>query len=261
MGTSSFFVSLAVWIQYTGTQNHYVQTFRLLFFMSSWSCFFCRARCCCSLQTRHVMCLAPAKLKYLRISQGAKLARDNVAAHAAHDTSSQFPHISTRPFFFVNRNVDMVWCTSPFVHIPTCRLLLSLCSRGRCCRPARCSCSLQTRHVMCFSSKLKYPRISRFVKFSRDIIAAHAAHGTGSQLPHMSTRPLLLHRKADKALYTPHSVQRLLCFDPPIFFPFLRHIWQRMLLLSFRNSCTSCDLYCVCFWLLPQAAHTMSKLV
>ena len=76
----------------------HVQTLRFSLLMSS------RSRCsracrCCSLQTKHIMCFAPATLKYLRL---------NIASHAAHCTNSQLPHMSARSLLLVHRKADKV---------------------------------------------------------------------------------------------------------------------------------------------------------
>ena len=221
----------------------HVQTLRFNLLMSSRSrC--CRACRCCSLQTKHVMCFAPAFLKYTYLSLAAKYLRDNMAVHAAQGTISQSPHMSTRVFCFVSRKADKPWYVPHFVHVRSFGLLffLRLCSRccrcssscslrswrsswrtlrswrsswRSCCRCSRscnraayCCCFWQTRHARCFASPLKYLRISQVANPPRDNIASHAAHCTNSQLPHMSTRSLLLvHRKADKVLYIPHFLQ------------------------------------------------------
>ena len=120
-------------------------------------------------------------------------------------------------------------------------------------------------------SVLKYSLISHLVKSLRGNIAAHDTHGTSSHFPHTSVRCLSLVRlKDDTAWYTPHFVQQrllhcsplwTLCFDPLIVVPSRRHVWQRMFPALFRNLYTSTELYCVCLWLLPQAAHVIFKQV
>ena len=117
----------------------------------------------------------------------------------------------------------------------------------------------------------KYFLISHIVKSLRDNIAEHDAHGTSSQFPHTSVRCFPLVRlKADTAWSTPHFVQRylrlcsplcVLCFAPAIFFPFRRHVLQRMFSLRFRNPQTSPELYSVKLWLSPQEAHMILKQV
>ena len=129
----------------------HVQTRRFNLFMSSRSrC--CRARRCFSLQTKHVMCFAPAMLKYLRISPTAKCLRDNMAVHAAHGTNSQSPHMSTRPVCFPSRKDDMPWYVPHFVHVRAFRLYFSLLLCSRRCRRS-CSCSLRSCSRCCRRSR------------------------------------------------------------------------------------------------------------
>ena len=123
----------------------HVQTLRFSLLKSS------RSRCsrafrCCSLQTKHIMCFAPATLKYLRL---------NIASHAAHCTNSHLPHMSTRSLLLVHRKADMVLYIPHFLQFfpdpPDCRrrrIGHDACSFTPDCRRRRIShdlCSLTRR--------------------------------------------------------------------------------------------------------------------